>query len=127
MSCWRVDMTAIPPNDAPARAGRGSFTLLARERGGRPAGFVLAADHRDGPLWQRRAWVEVEALYVEPAWQGAVDARTTSGMGMSPDGGAAPRSAIATSMSTARCPSASAGASSAVSCGERTSAIVKPP
>jgi ribosomal protein S18 acetylase RimI-like enzyme len=55
---------------AGAAAAGPRLALLARH-GRRPAGFVLARVHRDAPLWRERDWVEVEALYVEPAWRGA--------------------------------------------------------
>lgn len=49
--------------------GRDHLALLARDHG-RPAGFLLAAMHRDSPLWRHREWAEVEALYVERPWRG---------------------------------------------------------
>ena len=40
--------------------------LIASDRDtSRPAGFVLAAVHRDSGMWHYHEWVEVEALYVE--------------------------------------------------------------
>jgi GNAT superfamily N-acetyltransferase len=66
---WEEHFDAIL---ARALAGDGQRRLLlARDAAdGRPAGFVLAALHRDGALWKHRTWVEVEALYVERAWRG---------------------------------------------------------
>jgi GNAT superfamily N-acetyltransferase len=54
-----------------ALGGREVLCLIARERHtGEPAGFALAALHRDASLWQYREWVEVEAVYVEAKWRG---------------------------------------------------------
>jgi GNAT superfamily N-acetyltransferase len=52
-----------------ALLGWDHLALLARDQG-RPAGFLLAAAHRDSPLWRHREWAEVEALYVERPWRG---------------------------------------------------------
>lgn len=49
--------------------GQDQLAILAREQG-RPVGFLLAAVHRDSPLYRHREWVDVEALYVERAWRG---------------------------------------------------------
>jgi GNAT superfamily N-acetyltransferase len=48
---------------------REHLALLARGQGV-PVGFLLAAVHRDAPMWWHREWAEVEALYVERAWRG---------------------------------------------------------
>jgi len=54
-----------------ALQGRESLCLIARERlSGQPCGFILAAIHRDSPMWRHRDWVEVQALYVERRWRG---------------------------------------------------------
>lgn len=63
---WEWHFTALIER---ALIGRDHLALLARDRG-RPAGFLLAAAHRDSPLWRHREWAEVEALYVEHPWRG---------------------------------------------------------
>ncbi len=51
--------------------GRAGVGLLARAGvSGRAIGLALAAMHRDGPLWAVRDWLELEDVYVEPAWRG---------------------------------------------------------
>ncbi len=54
-----------------ALTGGAGMGLLAREgAGGRAVGLVLAAMHRDAPLWAVRDWLELEDVYIEPAWRG---------------------------------------------------------
>jgi ribosomal protein S18 acetylase RimI-like enzyme len=49
---------------------RESLCLVACEpQSDRPRGFILATIHRDSRMWQHRAWVEVEALYVDDIWR----------------------------------------------------------
>lgn len=51
--------------------GGAGMGLLAREgTNGRAIGLALAALHRDAPLWAVRDWLELEDVYVEPAWRG---------------------------------------------------------
>ncbi len=52
-------------------AGGEGVGLLAREgASGRAIGLALAATHHDAPLWTVRDWLELEDVYVEPAWRG---------------------------------------------------------
>jgi GNAT superfamily N-acetyltransferase len=63
---WERHFTAIIEH---ALTGQDHLALLAWDQG-RPAGFVLAAVHRDSPLWRHREWAEITALYVERPWRG---------------------------------------------------------
>ncbi len=54
-----------------ALAGGEGVGLLARHRvDGQAIGLALAALHHDAPLWAVRDWLELEDVYVEPAWRG---------------------------------------------------------
>jgi GNAT superfamily N-acetyltransferase len=63
---WERHFTALIER---ALIGQDQLALLAWDQG-RPAGFLLAAVHRDFPMWRHHEWAEVEALYVERLWRG---------------------------------------------------------
>ena len=51
--------------------GGAGVGLLAREGAtGRAIGLAFAGMHHDAPLWAVRDWLELEDVYVEPAWRG---------------------------------------------------------
>lgn len=51
--------------------GHKTLCLVAKDPAtGVICGFVVAAVHHDSGMWKYRDWVEVEALYLEPDWQG---------------------------------------------------------
>jgi len=51
-----------------------SLWLLAK-KSGQTVGLLIAAVHTDSPIFRYNHWVEVEALYVAPAYQGQGIAR----------------------------------------------------
>jgi GNAT superfamily N-acetyltransferase len=76
---WERHFTALIER---ALIGQDHLALLARDQG-RPAGFVLAAVHRDSPMWRHRDWAEITALYVERPWRGTGLADDLAGRALS--------------------------------------------